>query len=60
MEIIATIAALCQLNTGADGTSLLELIQKKQLQCQQYYVKCLDNPVNRNYKTLSKCIVDKK
>jgi len=30
-----------------------------QLKCQQYYVKCLD-PLNANYKTLSKCIREKK
>jgi len=59
MEIIQTIALLCNINTGVDGVYLIEVIKKSQLECQQYYVKCLD-PVNTNYKTLSKCIRNKK
>lgn len=59
MEIIQTIALLCNLNTGADGISLIEVVKKSQLECQQYYVKCLD-PLNTNYKTLSKCIRERK
>jgi hypothetical protein len=56
MELIKTIALLCQLQASKN----LEAVEKKQLQCQQYYVKCLDNPLNANYKTLSKCIKEKK
>jgi hypothetical protein len=59
VEIIQTIALLCNLNTGADGISLIEVVKKSQLECQQYYVKCLD-PLNTNYKTLSKCIRERK
>lgn len=59
MEIIQTIALLCNLYTGADVISLIEVVKKSQLECQQYYVKCLD-PLNTNYKTLSKCIRERK
>jgi hypothetical protein len=59
MEIIQTIALLCNLYTGADGISLIEVVKKSQLECQQYYIKCLD-PLNTNYKTLSKCIRERK
>lgn len=55
MEILQTIALLCQLN-GYDARATIEI----QLQCQQYYVKCLGNEINSNYKTLSKCILEKK
>lgn len=54
--MIKTIALLCQLKISKD----IDLVEKKQLKCQQYYVKCLDNPLNSNYKTLSKCIKQKK
>jgi hypothetical protein len=54
MEVLQTIALLCQLN-GYDARASIEI----QLKCQQYYVKCLD-PLNANYKTLSKCIREKK
>jgi hypothetical protein len=53
MEILQTIALLCQLS----GVGVYA--ENAQLSCQQYYVKCLD-PLNTNYKTLSKCILEKK
>jgi hypothetical protein len=56
MELIKAIVLLCQLH----ASEKIEIVEKKQLQCQQYYVKCLDNPLNANYKTLSKCIKEKK
>lgn len=56
MELLKTIALLCQLQAGKN----LEEIDRKQLKCQQYYVKCLENPLNANYKTLSKCIKERK
>jgi hypothetical protein len=60
MDIIQTIALLCQLNgAGADSAHLIEYAEKKQLKCQQYYTKCLD-PINSSYRTLSKCILDRK
>lgn len=54
MEILHTIALLCQIN-GYDSRAAIQI----QLQCQQYYVKCLGNEINSNYKTLSKCISEK-
>lgn len=60
MDILQTIALLCQLNgAGADSNSLIEKTSSLQLSCQKYYVKCLD-PINANYKTLSKCITERK
>ena len=55
MEILQTIALLCQLN-GWDASASI----KVQLQCQQYYVKCLGSEINTNYKTLSRCILERK
>jgi hypothetical protein len=55
MEILQTIAILCQLN-GWDASAS----QKVQLSCQQYYIKCLGSEINSNYKTLSKCVLEKK
>lgn len=55
MEILQTIAILCQLN-GVSGNAAIQI----QLQCQQYYVKCLGNEINSNYKTLSKCVLERK
>lgn len=55
MEILQTIALLCQLN-GWDAHAT----PRVQLDCQQYYVKCLGNEINSNYKTLAKCIMEKK
>ena len=61
MQIIKTIALLCQLNgAGGDSAFILDVAEKKQLNCQQYYIKCLGNELNSNYKTLSKCIQEKK
>ena len=54
MDILQTIALLCQLN-GLDTV----IAADRQLSCQQYYVKCLD-PLNASYKTLAKCILEKK
>jgi hypothetical protein len=55
MEILQTIALLCQLN-GWDAHAAIQV----QLQCQQYYVKCLGIEINANYKTLSRCILERK
>ena len=56
MEIIKTIALLCQLKISQK----VDIIEKKQLKCQQYYMNCLDNPLNYNYKNLSNCIKKRK
>ena len=61
MTIIKTIAILCQLNgAGADSFHVAEYVERKQLQCQQYYVKCLGSPIEHNYKTLAKCVSERK
>lgn len=61
MTMIKTIAVLCQLSgAGSDSISLIEYVEKQQLQCQQYYIKCLGNPLEYNYKTISKCISKRK
>lgn len=60
MEILQTIALLCQLNGGgADSGTLIQYVAKKQLECQQYFISCV-TPINANYKTLSKCLQDRK
>lgn len=53
MEILQTIALLCQLS----GVGVYA--EEAQLRCQKYYVKCLD-PLNAGYKTLAKCILERK
>jgi hypothetical protein len=61
MEILQTIAILCQLNgVGAESFNTTAYVERKQLQCQQHYVKCLGVEINSNYKTLSKCILERK
>lgn len=55
MEILKTIAILCQLN-GWDAHASV----KVQLDCQKYYLKCLGTEINSNYKTLSKCVLERK
>lgn len=53
MELIQTIALLCQLS-GASYAA-----EDKQLQCQQYYIKCLNSNLP-NYKDLARCIKERK
>jgi hypothetical protein len=61
MELLQTIVLLCQLNgAGADSSHLIEYAEKKQLQCQQYYIKCLNSDNLATYKDLSKCIKERK
>lgn len=61
MAIIKTIVLLCQLNgAGADSMSITEHVERKQLKCQQYYIKCLGSPIEHNYKTVAKCVSEKK
>jgi hypothetical protein len=55
MEILQTVVLLCQLN-GWDAHAAA----KEQLLCHQYYIKCLGSEINSNYKTLSKCVLEKK
>lgn len=55
MELFQAIALLCQLN-GWDAYAA----RQAQLECQQYYIKCLGSEINTNYKTLSKCVLERK
>lgn len=55
MEILKTIVLLCQLN-GWDAHAAARV----QLECQKYYIKCLGSEINSNYKTLSKCVLERK
>jgi len=55
MELLRTIAFLCTVTSGTDSANRIEKIQ---LDCQQYYVKCLSN--TSNYKDISKCIKERK
>lgn len=55
MELLRTIAFLCTVTSGTDSAARIE---KLQLECQQYYVKCLSN--TSNYKDISRCIKDRK
>lgn len=55
MEILRTIAFLCTITSGTDSGSKVE---KLQLECQQYYIKCLNN--TSAYRDISKCIKDRK
>ena len=60
MEIIKTIALLCQLNAGVVTPTQIDYLEKKQFQCQRYYVKCMDGGFLGDYKNLSKCMTQKK
>ena len=55
MEILRTIAFLCTVTSGSTYPAGIEKIQ---LECQKYYVKCLNN--TSTYKDVSKCILDRK
>lgn len=55
MEILKTIAFLCTITSGNTAATNVEKIQ---LDCQKYYVKCLNN--TSTYKDISKCILDRK
>lgn len=61
MEVLAIIAALCQVPTGAIlNRGAVEL---HQIECQKYYVRCLK--LNKNYtysvgqKKVSQCILER-
>ncbi len=58
MELLQAIALLCQLS-GADA--IPTHLDKYQLECQKYYIKCLKNDqLNASYKTLAKCVEERK
>lgn len=61
MEIVKAIVLLCQINgAGADSIHIMQLVEKRQLQCQQYYIKCLGSNTLSGYKNLSKCVQERK
>jgi len=53
MELLQTIAIMCQLHTGHP-----DYVQLKQTRCQQYYVKCVDRKSNQ--KAILKSTLPKK
>lgn len=55
MELLRTIAFLCTVTSGTDSANRVE---KLQLECQQYYVKCLSN--TSTYRDISVCIKNRK
>jgi len=55
MELLRTIAFLCTITSGVDSAARIE---KLQLECQQYYIKCLSN--TSSYKDIALCIKDRK
>lgn len=58
MEILQTIALLCQIGTAYDTPTAIE---EKQLRCQKYYITCLGSSSSLTaYKDLAKCIKEKK
>jgi hypothetical protein len=57
MEILRTIAFLCTLSSPRESA---DYIEKKQLECQQYYVKCLNADNLTNYKQLTGCVQKRK
>jgi hypothetical protein len=57
MELLRTIALLCQIN---GSTEPAQVIDKMQLTCQKYYVTCLNSSMLGTYKDLSACIKEKK
>jgi hypothetical protein len=56
MELLKTIALLCQLS----GNNSTYYISEKQLECQQYYIKCLKNAPLSTYKDFTKCVQERK
>lgn len=66
LEFIKTVALLCQLAIAQSGGSSrnTENTEYDQLQCQQYFMKCVDTKAMMKYKTeaskLQQCILDKK
>lgn len=62
MELIQTIALLCQISTGSDHTStaILDKINDYQVKCQQSYLNCVlkKNTMSKS-DALQKCILEK-
>jgi len=56
MEIIQAIALLCHIS----GDNSAFYVSQKQLECQQYYIKCINSDNLTTYKTLSKCVRERK
>ena len=59
-QIIQAIAMLCMIPNGYDYKvqQTLTSVHRRQLQCQQYYVKCVQS-TGETSRSLSKCILDK-
>lgn len=42
LELLATIALLCQVPNGLDYAHLVESLERRQLKCQQEYLRCVE------------------
>ncbi len=60
IEIIKIIALLCKVSSGVDNVSMVDYIEKNQLKCQKYYIKCVDLSNSTSFRQLKKCILEKK
>jgi hypothetical protein len=58
MELVKIIVLLCQLNTGVNADVHLYRLETKQLECQQYYIKCLDR-LSYFDSNLRKCVLQR-
>ena len=56
MDIINTIALLCQIQIGAMGISI-EKLDSFQLECQKYYIKCTEASFGTEEARLKNCIL---
>jgi len=60
-SIFFAIAMLCQLNVQVMiGLEDINVIEFKQLDCQQYYASCLKTINVYSDRSISQCIIDKK
>ncbi len=55
MEVIQAIALLCQVNNVAT----LKEVASRQLECQKYYIKCLDKRAYYGLFELKECIKER-
>lgn len=60
IEIIAVIAALCTIPNGYQPIGGLGSIDKYQLECQQWYIRCIEQQNQKdNPKQISSCILER-
>ena len=67
IEIFTAIALLCQVSPSMDRNHTRDMknVDNYQLECQKYYIKCLNIPISvgdvdyKTHKALSNCILDR-